>query len=211
MVDCSPVTQRESKALLEKVLESNLSVLGQNSTEIWTALIKDACRRCSVSIVVAQVDGSLAGWSISIVNHKAYLVRLLLRNPKMLVKVLCTELRNKRMKNSKVAPPKQAMEETNESYRWSNSSQHQWGASDIKIARHIDITVLPHYRRKGVGLMLMAAQAQDLAEKGVGRIDAVIKSDNLASIKMHDQAGWHYVEEKQGFIHISFFTDTDIK
>lgn len=59
-----------------------------------------------------------------------------------------------------------------------------------EIAAHLDITVLPQYRKRGIASRLQELQLRDLRSKGVRCITANIAEWNSRSVSFHRKHGW---------------------
>lgn len=59
-------------------------------------------------------------------------------------------------------------------------------------------------RRRGVARFLFQNRLKSLKEKGANLIYSMVDSENLASIRMHQEFGFEELERATGFLHIRF-------
>lgn len=79
---------------------------------------------------------------------------------------------------------------------------HGWYGSGILVD--------PIYRRQGIARFLFQNRLRLLSGLGVKIFYSVVDSENLASIKMHQDFGYEEVERGAGFLHITLESGSGI-
>lgn len=71
----------------------------------------------------------------------------------------------------------------------------------------VNITVAPEHRGRGVGLNLLLALAQHAQGQGLAGLNAVIRADNQASIRIFTKAGYRHDHDEGDVGHYRYEID----
>jgi len=63
----------------------------------------------------------------------------------------------------------------------------------------LNLAVLAHYRRQGIGLRLVKTEIDQLRAAGVKRIKITSEPENLAAIKLYARLGFHEVSLERDY------------
>ena len=186
-----PGDRRELRELFLRVKP----VIARTSSRIThRAIIADALAARNVMIHVAVQDGRLAGFVIAAWNWARFKREFPLRHPLAAFAMVCARLRQRfaRKPNSESAVSASTDGPVTE-------GPHPWNDSAGSIAKVVFIGVDSPAQGRGVGRGLYADLIRYLATKRFTRIDACIDLDNIASLKMHERAGWTVSEYEGGY------------
>lgn len=178
--------------------QTQAAIQGLSFRVFYYALCKDALKNEKVVLAVAQDQGRIIGFALAIFNIKEYWKDFLYTHPiltmnvcvrKLLKKIISRNKTNKDVEiNAWLLPQISEL-----------PSGRRWQESSPSIAKIKHIGVLPAYRGKGAGKQLYYYLFEELAKRGVTRIDANIPLDNYPSIKLHLSTGWSLEKTADNF------------
>jgi GNAT superfamily N-acetyltransferase len=194
-----PADRPRLLALLRRL---RMPIAGLTTDAVYRAMAGRAGVDPRVVVVVADDGTDLLGLTLSIVNHRDFWQRFMLRYPHLLVQRLLLRLR----RATGAARVSGAHADTTPLKAYvSPPSGRKWGDAAPTLAVNLFIAVAPEARSQGLGGRLYEATFEELARRGVTRFDARIAYDNVPSVKMSHRVGWRI--EEQG---ASFFMSIDL-
>ena len=147
---------------------------GVKSWKLSRVLCTDALiMNPKVVVVVSLTRGCVVGYVLVIIDNASYWRQFWLRHSVTAVRLFCRKVVNKLTRAAARC-----------------SSGHAWKESSPSIAKVINIGVSEDCRGRGIGKGLYDYLFRVLAERGIRRVDANIRFDNLPSIRLHEAMGW---------------------
>lgn len=200
MVEIITFKEKHHRALKEHLIKHRINIAGLSLPSNYDFFLKDAITGKNVCIVIAELNNNIAGWSIAIIDSRNYWKKYLLRHFFLGIAVFISRLNmNPLASNNEV---NEGSSSKINNLGW-DRCKHKWGESSPNVARHINITVLDTYKRKGIGSKLYQKHIKELQKRGVDWFDAYISADNTHSINFHKKLGWKLIEIKHNMIYIS--------
>jgi ribosomal protein S18 acetylase RimI-like enzyme len=187
-IRCSPISPGSFDACVGILSALQASVAGLRGRGVYRALCRDGLGGDTRLVcLVARSGAEPAGVVLAVVDHVAYWKRFAIRHPLPAARILATRtvqrLATPRKGASANSPP---AEHNRTAASWTAS----WCESGRHIAKIIFIGVLPAFQGRGIARELYLSLFSRLKEIGVRRVDAMIASENLPSLRLHEQAGW---------------------
>jgi ribosomal protein S18 acetylase RimI-like enzyme len=189
-------------------LQSALHVAfaGIESRRLYHAICRDALREGGRAVcLVCEIDGIAAGFVVAFVHATAYWKEFCVRRPALALRILASRLWRKRDHTGAAgtaASPVPALVDP-------GPAPASWAESTDRIAKIQFIGVAPLFRGRGIASELYRRLAIHLGARGLTRIDARIATDNIASIKLHHNAGWKLYLDSDGIFAIYPLTRPD--
>lgn len=194
---CIPLPQNKVENTIRAMLQVRANYLGLSSAQLCRAICNDAItdkEHRNIIVIIAVDNNEVAGYVITTVGNSNYLLRFACRHPlifsqsilrKIHKKILSSVEKSRKKKNS----INKVMLDYNLPFIAADSSK-SWTELNPETAKIIHIGVRQEFRGRGVAVELYHYLYNFLLHLGVNRIDANIDKSNIASIRMHHNAGW---------------------
>jgi ribosomal protein S18 acetylase RimI-like enzyme len=155
-------------------LLSHLSVsfAGLVSGSLSRAICEDALRYEDPSILLATLDGELAGVVVAIESRRRFWLEFASRHPLLALRVLWARARNR---SNSTAP---------------RAERRAPPAQLDDVAEVLFIGVAPGRRRSGVADRLYNELFERLRARRIRRLVCRIDRDNVPSLRLHQSTGW---------------------
>ncbi len=188
-IACQPLRADQTNAAVAFLKAENFVLFGSRLESLYRSVCEDAAAGRGPVVVLAWDEDRPAAAVVAVIDYVRYRRSALLRNPLTLLRILLGRLREKLTSggdkpdsegggggaNLEPTPPDKA---------------GAWWESDGGIAKTAYIATAPQYRRQGLAHALYEKLFEELRLKGVRRLDATVRLDNAASIKMHRRLGF---------------------
>lgn len=204
-ITVGPLRSKQVDELAKLLSGHRISLLGQLEQSLLIDFLHDAAQSDNPGVVVAATNqGRIVGWTIAISDSRRYWRGFLVRHPLHCARVLRTELyrRLRGMRAQGVASEVDSAAPLALS-AWLRQTDADWGRSRKDVARHVDITVLEDFRGGKLASQLYASQRTTLRLRGVTRMDACIRADNIRSQRFHLRDEWLLVRADVGWLYIT--------
>lgn len=181
----------DTMSLITQLRNQGITLVGMGSDAFLGAFVDESLSDWRASIVVATESGKIIGWSIAVINPRAFWKKFFLRHPLLAVPAIRKRFATRKRNRSEASRRnRDANGEIPHQENWTRDEQSDWGASRNSVARHIDITVTESRRGAGIGSKLQDEHLRTLSASGITRVDAVISTSNTRSIHFHIKQGW---------------------
>lgn len=188
---CREMAQADVDELVNKLGQQGVYIVQINSENFTRTFFRTQRRDRRLNIFLALSNNEIVGWTIAIQDSRRFWKTFIAHHPfwgaRIILRKLMSYFRNrhnrhivqngKELSSAPVAVDPigvQTILQTNE------------------IAAHLDITIVPLYRKCGIASKLQQQQLQDLKGKGVRRITASIAEWNSRSVSFHEKQGWTF-------------------
>lgn len=199
----TPTDAEKLSTLLE---QHSITMVGLGERRFLRAVVADATTGGRANIVLAHAAGGIIGWSIAVINPRAYWRGFILRHPVFGARILHERMRTARVREREGPGTGSGLtleDDQSVGIQWPLRSSVIWGSSRDSVAKHIDITIIEPFRNAGIGCQLQRAHFESLQRYGVRRVDAVISKGNVPSIKFHIKLGWSLVRTDETMLYIT--------
>lgn len=167
------------------------SVAGLTSPVLYRALCRESLARGNPVMVVAEVDGALAGFVMAVTDPKAFWRSFLRRHPLIAVRILARRMPGLiRARIPRRAAPVLVDRGEHRPAESRTAEGASWEQSGPEIARIVFIGVDEAHRGRGVARALYRHLFAVLEGRGIRRANARIDVDNAPSIRLHRLTGW---------------------
>jgi ribosomal protein S18 acetylase RimI-like enzyme len=164
------------------------------SPEIYAAICSDALQRDDVVLVVAKIDNTVAGYSLNVIDRRRYWRAYFFRYPVLAAKIANNLLLKQIKLFQRVKHQSTSLDHSLEKFLNIVPTKRSWKDSSPTIAKLLHICVSENARGRSIGLKLLFYAFKILKDRGVSRVDTMIRIDNnnISSIKMNRKAGWKF-------------------
>jgi hypothetical protein len=164
------------------------------SPEIYAAICSDALHSDTVVLAVAKFDNEVVGYSLGVIDRKKYWRSYFFRYPVLTAKIAMSILLEKLKVFHSVKHQSPSLDQPLEKFVDVVPTKRSWKDSSPTIAKSLHTCVSEHVRNKSIGLKLLFYTFKILKDRGVSRVDTMIRIDNsnISSIKMNRKAGWKF-------------------
>jgi len=185
-----PLNARNMAQTLEVYNEIRPGIARLAGHGIYRAVCSEALRDPRVRIVAAFLEGCVVGYCGAVSDWKAYWKHFLPRHPWLAFLSAGSTVMRKLRGRGPDRPPTEEQIAAAREWLLPEPSGRVWKTWGPDVGKVIGVGVSERARGLGIGTLLYDALARDLDRTGVTRMDAMVRIDNLASLKMHTRAGF---------------------
>ena len=164
------------------------------SPEIYAAICSDALHRDDVVLAVAKIDNKVVGYSLGVIDRRRYWRSYFFRYPVLTAKIAYSLLLKQLKVFHRINHQSTSLNQPLEKFVDLVPAKRSWRDSSPIIAKSLHTCVSENVRNKSIGLKLLFYTFEILNDRGVSRVDTMVRIDNsnISSIKMNRKAGWKF-------------------
>ena len=187
---------RDVASVMQLMVDSRFPLSGLASQSLYRAICQDGLKADRVLIGIAEIDRTVAGFLLVIVDYAAYWKSFLMRHPLVGVRMLWRRARRrKRFVNVWITLTLETRQAVSNIIEIEPCGR-TWADSNPSIAKGIFMHIAPRFRRKGLAIVLYEFLFNILRQRGVSRCDAKVDIANTAAHPLHLRVGYRL--ERQG-------------
>ncbi len=169
--------------LLPIMVMEPISIGGIKTKGMYSAICREALSHPQVIMTVVTVDGSIAGYMLSIANNYwEFWRKFAVRHPFVGFSMFLAKLKRSKGEVQTPAEVKRML--------YPDPIPEKWTDRSLVIAKMVALTLDPQFQAQGLGPDLYNFMVDVLTAKGFKRCDAHFNLTNIPSAKMHIKTGW---------------------
>jgi hypothetical protein len=199
------IKESDIDGVLTLMDETKPNIGGSRNASLYHALCNEALIDKRVVVVVGEEDSKIIAFFLAAIDRDRWRMSFVRRHPWIAIKM--TGARVLRKLRRRVVPPEPETRgnENNRhdirQYIQTTETTKSWKDSSPRIAKLLFICVQEGERRKHVSLGLYQAMIEELAKRGVSRVDGIILLQNIPSIRLSHKLGFHkYIRDSHIFV-----------
>lgn len=175
--------------------ELRVSFAGAVSETLSRAICAEGIGNRRVVALVAREGEQIAGAVVAIIDARRFWKVFALRHPGLGIGIGLSRLGRLAPHTAAGVPPPA---EPPIALPRTGRDTPSWAQNGPAIAKVNYVAVSERCRGRGVGRLLYLRMLEELARRGVRRVDARIDLDNVASIRLHQATGWTLYRDERG-------------
>lgn len=153
-----------------------------------------------VFLLQAFAGSDLVGYAAAITDWTRFWQSFAWRHPFLAISIATRKLRGGRGGRRPADQTKLIARDDEPSELLEAEGIKLWRESSPHIAKILHVGVLANFRGRGVATSLYRRLMDELALRGVQRLDAWIDPGNIASLRLHQETGWSILRQNNGYI-----------
>lgn len=182
------MAQTDTDELADKFRQEGVYIAQIKSERFTRTFFRRGRRDSRLNVILALHNDQIIGWSVAIQDSRKFWKAFISHHPLWGMRIILRKLVSY-LRNRGVAQNRNQLSSVLAAV---DPIENQAILQTCEIASHMDITVVPQYRRFGVASELQQLQLRDLKDKGIRRITASIVEWNNRSVSFHRKRGWMF-------------------